>query len=443
MINGEEGSDVPFAEWQDPASEKDAEQTLAASDALGSAIDWLVVDNYALAATWESRLRRAAKRILVIDDIANRPHDCDVLLDQNLHAGLDRRYDALVPVDCQRFLGPRYALLRPEFAAHRQSRVRDGTIRRILVFFGGSDPDNKTGKALDALASLARGNLCADVVIGTANPHRPALESRCNGLSWVKLHREVENMAALMAESDLAIGAAGATAWERCCLGLPCIVVALAMNQESSAQALAKAGCAIYLEPREAITAKVIASVLQELIADPGRVAAMARSAAELVDGMGTDRVARALDSKPLLLRRARPDDSEQIHRWRNAEETRRYSHNPTLIASATHQRWFEEALHSENRMLLIGERAGEPVGVLRYDCDQSRCTVSVYLVPGQYGRGYGPRLLLAGHHWVRKHYPRVSAIHAEVLPQNRSSMTAFQQAGYQYEAGCFLKRVQ
>lgn len=439
-----ECDDVPFAEWEDPAWKADAEQTLAAINAPGTRVDWLVVDSYALDAEWEGRMRAAARRILAIDDLANRPHDCDAILDQNLHAEDDGRYDWLVPADCLRFIGPRYALLRPEFeAARRRPRTRGGTLRRILVFFGGSDPGNETEKAIDAIALLARRDLIADVVVGPANPHRARLESKCAGHSWVTLHCGVDDMAALMVRADLAIGAAGVAAWERCCLDLPSILITLATNQVSSAQALAARGGAWYLGRGETVTVEALASALRELVADTARVAAMSRAAGGLVDGRGTARIARALDPLPVTLRRAVPADREQVFCWRNDEETRRHSHDPAPIDPATHQRWFDEVLRSPNRILLIGERAGKPLGVLRYDCDGSRCTVSIYLVPGQHRRGYGPRLLLAGHQWLREHCPLISRINAEVLPENPSSAIAFQQAGYRLEAGVFSKRME
>ncbi|WP_222115807.1 hypothetical protein [Chromobacterium vaccinii] len=57
----------------------------------------------------------------------------------------------------------------------------------------------------------------------------------------------VSNMAELIADHDLAIGAAGGSAWERCCLGLPCLLFIQAENQRQGTEALQAAGAAYIL----------------------------------------------------------------------------------------------------------------------------------------------------------------------------------------------------
>jgi len=435
-------ADVPYAEWQNSESLLDADETIAACANLGP-FDWLVVDCYSLAAPWEARMRRIASRIMVIDDLANRRHDSDLLLDQNLQRGSADRYDRLVPTDCQRLLGPRYALLRPEFGVERTGlRQRDGNVRRVLLFFSGTDPGNETLKALTAIRELGRGDIAVDVVVGSAYGHLASLQEALAALPQAKLHRQVDNMAELMARADLALGAAGAASWERCCLGLPAIIVSLAQNQEPGAEALAATNCAVYLGRSDAVTAQSILTAMRALLADPARVKAMARAAAERVDGRGAERVARALDTVSIVLRPAGPADIDHILLWRNAEETRRHSHDPSPIDAGAHAAWFEKALRADDTALLIGERAGQPVGVLRYDFNGSECTVSVYLVPGQHGRGYGPRLLREGHEWLRHHHAEVTRVRAEVRPENRDSARAFRQAGYRQGGELLIKHI-
>lgn len=152
--------------------EADAFQSLEALKKYGKA-DWLVVDHYSLDHRWEAGIRNAAEKIMVIDDLADRIHDNDLLLDQNLYEDLENRYNGLAPPHCIKLLGPRYALLRPEFRKARASlRKRDGIIRRILVSFGGSDPSNETAKALEAIGLLGKPEIAVDVVVGSSNPHR-------------------------------------------------------------------------------------------------------------------------------------------------------------------------------------------------------------------------------------------------------------------------------
>ncbi len=227
----------------------------------------LVVDHYALDAEWERFLRPSVDRILVIDDLADRPHDCDFLLDQNFYLGMERRYEGLAPPGCRQFLGPEFALLRPEFKkARRKLRRRKGKIRRLLVFFGGTDPGNETAKVLAALALLNRPELKVDVVVGTKNPHKKTIAESCRNLPGVRLHCQTGKMAELMARADLAVGAGGTATWERLYLELPTVAVAVAVNQEETLAALAAAEKLWYLGRSSETTPAVYAEVLEKII---------------------------------------------------------------------------------------------------------------------------------------------------------------------------------
>lgn len=199
----------------------------------------LVVDSYALDCKWEKYLRPYVNKIMVLDDLANRTHDCDILLDQNFYKNMEHRYDELVPFTCQMLLGPKYALLRPEFhQAKKNLRKRDGKVRRILVFFGGSDPTNETKKALEAIKLLNRPDISVDVVVGASNPHKEEIKKMCSQMPNTTYYCQVENMAEMMAAADLAIGAGGATTLERLYLELPTIAIAVAENQVETLEAL-------------------------------------------------------------------------------------------------------------------------------------------------------------------------------------------------------------
>jgi len=436
-------ADLAHAGWLDSGRENDAAETTAAISTQFKYPDWLVVDHYALDARWEAALRPLTRNLMVIDDLADRHHDCDVLLDQNLHRNIAKRYDDLVPAHCCRLLGPQYALLRPEFQiARKKLRVRDGTVRQVLIFFGGMDAHNETSKAIEAITSINRPDLTVDVIVGATNPNLENIRSICARLAHVRLHHNPGNIAELIANADLSIGAAGATAWERCCLGLPSIMISLAMNQESIAHALADDGLAIYLGKRAAVTAGMITAAVEELMRNPDRMKAMGRACAELTDGNGAKRVACALDSHPIVLRPAQIGDCDSLYQWRNAEETRRYFHHPEPISIETHRDWLTSVLRNKSRSLLIGQRNGEPVGVLRYDCARTQCAVSIYLVPSQRGHGYGSRLLCAGHEWLRQNRQNIRQVRAEVVKANRASVGAFLQAGYVKDDGVFVKQI-
>lgn len=262
--------------------------------------DWLVVDHYALDQRWEAAVRAAhgAMKLLVIDDLADRAHACDVLLDQNLGRGA-HDYQGLVPAACVLLAGPRYALLRPEFAAVRGAslaRNRDEPAR-ILVSMGGVDQPNATGLVLETLKRCALPEHCRiSVIMGASAPWIAQVRAVAAGMPWpVDVLVNVSDMARRMADSDLAIGAAGSTAWERCCLGLPAVMVVLAENQANGAAALHEAGAAISIGTVDAIPA-ALPPLLDSLRGE--RLAAMSRRAAGLADGAGVAALVQVLEAQ-------------------------------------------------------------------------------------------------------------------------------------------------
>lgn len=245
--------------------------------------DWLIIDHYDIDVSYESSLRKYVKKIMVIDDLANRRHDCDLLLDQNLCENMKTRYEGLVPEHCQKLLGPKYALLRSEFREARKNlRQRNGNVKRILIFFGGSDPTNETSKALEAMRLLNRPDIAVDVVIGAANPHKEQIGLICSAMSNITFHCQVDNIAQLMANADLAIGAGGTTTWERCYLGLPTIVIILAENQSDIAKYLEKVGIAINLGWCNEVVELDIKNKLEKLINETKKREIMSIKAREI-----------------------------------------------------------------------------------------------------------------------------------------------------------------
>jgi len=255
----------------------------------------LVVDHYGLDAGAESACRGWAERIVVLDDLADRRHDCDLLLDPTL-GRTERDYRALVPQSCRLLLGPDFALLRPEFASLRPAaldRRRAPALRRLLISFGSTDPANATASCLDALARAGL-DLAVDVALGAAAPHLEEVRARAAKLAGARLHVEAGSMAELMEQADCALGGAGATSWERCCMGLPSVVAVLADNQRAIAWSLSDAGAALVAGDWRPGLAGTLVGELASL--DTARLARMARAAASICDGSGTFRAANAIE---------------------------------------------------------------------------------------------------------------------------------------------------
>ncbi|MEH7061366.1 UDP-2,4-diacetamido-2,4,6-trideoxy-beta-L-altropyranose hydrolase [Bacillus wiedmannii] len=238
--------------------------------------DWLIVDHYGLDNKWETALRKTVRKIMVIDDLANRMHDCDLLLDQNLYDNLNVRYKDLIPEHSLVKLGPKYAVLRPEFHdAKKFSRKRTGEIERIFIFFGGHDATNETLKTLRALQNINKDNLKIDVVVGSQNPHKEEIQTYCKSVSNASFYCQIENMEELLARADLGIGAGGTTTWERCFLGLPSITITTAQNQIEVTRAVANVGATWNIGTAESVSDETLKKCLSELLSNSNKVKEM------------------------------------------------------------------------------------------------------------------------------------------------------------------------
>lgn len=289
-----------YEHWLGVAQEVDAAQTIEHIKGLGIRPDWLIVDHYALNISWEQALREHVDRIMVIDDLANRYHNCDALLDQNLCKNYNSRYVGLVQTGCTMLLGPAYALLRPEFRERREgARERYGCVRRILVFFGGSDSARVTEKAVRAINSLGRADISIDVVVGGANPQHNMLKVFCDTINNVTFHHQVSHMAELMEAADLFVGAAGSITWEHMALGLPSMVVTVAENQVPIATHLGQIGMLYYVgkadDSADNIIEQKLATAVDYLINDKSKLMHYSQYCKQLVDAKGTQRVVDVL----------------------------------------------------------------------------------------------------------------------------------------------------
>ena len=276
-----------YALWLGVPWQEDARQTLDVISPLKP--DWLVVDHYALDAKWECTLASVVGDIMVIDDLADRPHECTLLLDQNL--GRDAsHYGGLLPGKCQLLIGPRYALLRPEFAALRErslQRRKNPKLRRVLVSLGGIDQNNLTGQVLDALKeSSLSADAELDVVMGACAPNLEEVRRIAAELPFSStVSVSVMDMADRMCHADLSIGAAGGTSWERCCLGIPSVIIVIAHNQLQGAAALRDARAAVVIENLNELKKELLRAI--EEFSEVSALTSVSENASRISDGYG------------------------------------------------------------------------------------------------------------------------------------------------------------
>ena len=426
-----EANSEDYSVWLGVSQAEDAEQTIEALN--GHTPDWLIVDHYGLDVDWEQRLRPHTTRMLVIDDLANRPHDCDLLLDQNFTEENENPYQSLLPENCQILLGPRFSLLKPEYAVYRRTlQPRDGEVRRVLVFFGGSDRRNMTGLTLDALSAPEFTHLEVDVVIGANNQHQAELEQQITVRPKTNQYALRQHLADLMVQADLAIGAGGATTWERMCLGLPVLMISISENQRPVCEALSRSGLIQYLGDASSVRVMDLAVAIKDFIGNHDRVLALSTQNQLIVDGLGAQRLAELIDPTPLeklRLRPAREYDNMLYFNWANDPEVRKQAIESAAISWVHHKEWFDNKLADPKSRLFVLMAGVLPVGQIRFDQREGEAWIDYSLDDLVRRRGWGAQIVKMGNALMQQSEPL--RLRAEVKEGNRASCAVFMRLGF------------
>jgi UDP-2,4-diacetamido-2,4,6-trideoxy-beta-L-altropyranose hydrolase len=415
----------------------DDNSAAALRDLVGGDCDLLVVDHYGLDARLERACRPLAKRILVIDDLADRPHDCDMLLDQT-HGREASDYKALVPANCRILAGSEFALLDPRFRQARERlRAPSDQVRRVQVSFGGTDPAGATVRTLEALGEAKLG-VAVDVALGTANNNLSRIRQLAAQFDPpATVHVSVDDMASLIAQADMVVGAGGVSALERCCLGAPSITITIADNQRKLADELGQAGATENLGPLSQLSAKDIAGAVARLASDTARRHRMRTAALAIADGLGAARVRAAWsppllakDNRPVQLRLATIADAALMLKWQSAEGIRAYSRNPKAPEPAEHARWMQNKLADPCCIFHIILHGDRPAGVLRLDRQAGGgYEISILVAAEAQGKSIGGAALE-----LAKRLLPDSAMRAVIHPDNAASIRMFERAGYRRE---------
>ena len=427
-----------YAAWLGCSQQQDAADCLAALEQAGiSSAQWLVVDHYGLDSGWEVAMREGLgseppPQLLVIDDLADRTHSCELLLDQNFFSeATERRYQGLVPQQCRQLLGPHYALLGPEYALLHPLVPPRTELRRVLVFFGGVDLANLTGRALEALMDPALAQLAVDVVLGLQCPHREAVQTLVAKRPYTTLHGPQPSLAGLIARADLAIGAGGATTWERACLGLPSVVLPIAANQLPFSESLAAAGLIHLLLDR--------ADLLSELGTIEPHLLAQSKNCKGITDGRGAQRLATALlgVERPLGLRQVCSADENLLLRWANDPQVRERSFSTESITAEAHHNWFKAGLKRADRLQFIAcDSRGCPLGQVRFDRQADAVVTPIAVIDisvdcSAQGNGVRGELLRLALGALETTWGNAVVAQADVLGSNQASRALFVRSGF------------
>tara|TARA_B110000196_G_C21153376_1_gene671339 strand:+ start:5831 stop:6955 length:1125 start_codon:yes stop_codon:yes gene_type:complete len=286
-------NNLTHSDWLGANQAEDAEQCSFILKNLD--VSWMIVDHYALDENWERTLAIYYKKLMVIDDLADRKHLCNLLLDQNWFGlSTEIRYEKLVRDETVLLLGPKYALLKPEYESIRKVMpLRDGSVSRVLIFLGGSDPSNETKKVLEALLDFNFLNV--DVVVGANHPDPIGITKIVEARALTSLYMNIPHLADLMVRADLMIGAGGSTTWERMCLGLPSIVISVADNQTPINISLMNEGYINYIGSKNEVSSSLIKQSISNALANPRKLQRQSELMKQFVDGEGIKHISNYL----------------------------------------------------------------------------------------------------------------------------------------------------
>ena len=412
--------------------------------------DLLIVDHYQLDATWEIALSSYCQKLLVIDDLANRQHQCDFLLDQTF-GRTHHQYLSLVNPQCQLLLGQKYMLLREEFASLRVTAQRKresfSGIKNALISLGGIDLNNDSTILLDWLLATPECNQWnINIIVSSDMPQLNALKAKTKNIAQVALIINCNNMSEQMLNADIAIGASGGTTWERCALGLPTLSVVLADNQKDIADALNAQGAHISLGPITDTTIDDFQNAIR-FLEKPNNYYDMAKQCFNCCDGLGAGRAIKILSGDPIELVPAKISDLDIVYQWQSNPAIRQYARNTQPVPYSEHREWFTHSLSSAGRHMYMINYANKPVGVLRLDeikqaTQQKRklqnntieseaatmgYEVSILVDPSSQGQGVALSALLS----IPQHF-NDEGIYAYVSPENIASQRLFSRANFQ-----------
>lgn len=413
--------DVPHSEWAEVTVERDVAETCDALTEFGP--DWVVLDSYAFDQHWHENVRSKLNcRIAQVDDLADRRLACDLLIDHTYALDHRTKYGRELPRTARLLGGPRFGLLGPAYAKAPRYRFSED-VHSIGIFMGGVDSGGHSLGVLDALDAIGFDGE-VEVVATSANPHLGDLRERVAARANTRLSLDLPDLAAFFGRHDLQVGAGGGASWERCCIGVPTLLVVVAPNQLSVAPLLADAGVAASAgDPAPAS----LAQHLRTLISNPEFRASLADNSQRLVDGLGATRAALAMLAPSLTVRPAKQEDAQMMFDWRGDPTTRAVSRETDELVWSEHLAWLNRVLKDPARPLMVGEIGGRPVGVIRFDfSEDTRAEVSLYLDPALHGLGLGTHLLLAGEAAAGP-----AVIDATVLRDNRASQRLFEACGY------------
>jgi UDP-2,4-diacetamido-2,4,6-trideoxy-beta-L-altropyranose hydrolase len=428
---------LAHSHWLGATQQQDADDCLDMLKAKKT--NWLIVDHYALDEQWQKRLKPYCEKLMVIDDLADRKHQCDILLDQTF-GRQQEDYLALTPEDCKLLLGSQYALLRPEFAkwrAYSLDRPRKPEFKQLLINMGGVDIDDFTGQVLDELKTCTLpSNVNVTIVMGGTASHLESVKSKAIMLPYkTEVKVDVENMAEIMANSDIAIGAAGSTTWERCCLGLPTIQITIAKNQQFLAETLAFRNIV-----KLAKNVKETTCLLEN---SSKWMKGVGNSALGICDGMGVYKVFNKMTDRKIFLEEfgevdlcnyvnLNENDKLQALNMRNHPKIKKWMYSRNSISEENHFGFIKNLEIDMERRYFLVKQKDNIIGSINLSkiIFENSVELGIYTNPFLQSKGAGKILESAASHYAFIELD-VEKIKLEVFPGNERAIRFYNKCGF------------
>ena len=403
-----------------------------------SPFKYLIIDNYSIDEVWENEIKKLIPKIVVIDDLANRNHKCDFLIDQNYISNHEDRYKNLVPKETIQLLSSKYAIIKDKIRKNKSLCTPNFKIpSKLFICFGAIDTRGYTLATLRALTKISHKFELISIFTSIKNTSLKDITYQSSLITNCKIYTDNNLLPDLLSSSDIAIGAGGTMSWERAFLGIPSLVFGIADNQTKVLEALIKNGIVIGESSSKFPDDEKIKNWLEVIISNPKLLEGLSERSRKIIDGYGCDRICEELFPEEIKFRYAIDKDSKNIFEWRNLPKIRKISKKKDKIDFYDHQKWFKNCLHNPNSILLIAESGQSAIGVIRFDLEDKEAEISIYKIPSN-KKILG--LVNKSTSWFFENYPEIETITANIIPNNVKSCEAFFSAGYKQLNFKFIK---
>ena len=426
-----------FKSWLGHAWQKDATETLLILKEYS--VEILIVDHYSLDWKWENKIRTNINYIVAIDDLNNRKHNCNMIIDQNYRKSYQALYQNNLNPTCKLFLGPKYSLINPVYAKYKK-KVFSSKIKKILIFFGGGDPNFLTELILENLSDKFFQKIKINVVTGMNNNRGLIIKNKYKNNKNIKFYERLTDLASLLYSSDLAIGALGINTWERMCVGVPSLVISTGKDQEIFAKLLKDKRFIYLLGYAEKIKKIKLKNDLRKYFLKKYSKKDLL-NLQKIVDGNGSMRVATEIKKRfqlnikyKIKLRSARHDDDELLLKWANEPFVRANAFMSEPIEKRIHKKWFDSRLNDQkNHKLYIAfiKYSNNPIGQVRFDLIENYWHIDFSIDPNFRDQGYGTNMLYLA---IKKlsQQDQKNLVIGQVKKNNVSSYNVFKKLHFQ-----------